>query len=667
MAEQSLEHASDLAVGHAQRAFQVASEIAERADNATAFPDGSEAEREEEIHRRLSDMAAGLTSVVNASTWDANGAAVARSDAFPVNRGVSIADRAYFRELRESGLETGVSEVMTGRQSGRKLLNVTRRRTAPDGSFRGAVAVSLMPSYFRDYYRSLASEDPTTSTFMLVRTDGEVLARWPDEDGAAKLPSDHLVMKALSGQSESPRLMFPASGVQGSQLVAIKRLPDVPVAVVAGLSRATLLSNWVKFVGLLAAVLVPTTLGLVYVTWVALKRTRKEQAVSLKLQEEIHARGLAERKMLESQRLETLAFVTGGVAHDFNNLMAVISSSLHVFRKRRPDAADDKQLGAISRSVQSGVRLTRQLLSFSQKQALRPEVVTLQRWLPSVDDLLRSTLGSSSKWTVTVDADTRAITADLGELELALVNVVLNAKLAMPHGGSLRVHVSNETAADPDQPMVILYLVDTGEGISPDVLPKVFEPFFTTRQKGVGSGLGLSQVHGFCLQSGGRATIQSTLGVGTTVCLHLPAAAVIPAPAAEGQKRMPTDSLVARVLLVEDNEDVGATAEEMLRSSGATVVRVINADAALAYLASTPELPEVVLSDISMPGSMNGIGLALELRRLYPSLPIMLTTGYAEQMSQGTAMGMRVFQKPVPPEELLAELRSLVQTVRSRT
>ncbi len=209
-------------------------------------------------------------------------------------------------------------------------------------------------------------------------------------------------------------------------------------------------------------------------------------------------------------------------------------------------------------------------------------------------------------------------------------------------------------------------MIDTGEGIPADVLPRIFEPFFTTRQRGVGSGLGLTQVQGFCVQSGGRVTVDSTPGQGTTLCMHLPAqgeeAVEVPVGPA-----MPLDRLEARLLLVEDNDEVGRTTEQMLASSGLTVARVGSADAALEYLARTPSPPDVVLTDIAMPGSMNGIGLALELRRLYPRLPVMLHTGYAEQIEEGLAKGMRVFQKPVPPDVLLAELRAMLTAAQGAT
>ncbi|MCK9689384.1 ATP-binding protein [Scleromatobacter humisilvae] len=495
----------------------------------------------------------------------------------------------------------------------------------------------------------------------MLRTDGAVLARWPVDARAGDLASDAQLLKLIGTGAASGALTVAGDAGRGVQSASFRRVGDLPVYVVAGVSRSAMLGGWAKTVGMLAVIMLPITAGLVYVTWVALRKTRVEAAISRQLREEVHARADAERRILESQRLETLAVVTGTVAHDFNNMLAIITSSIHVLKLRKPELADEKSIGAISRSVQAGVRLTRQLLSFSKKQALRPEVIRFQSWLPAADALMRATLGASARWIASVDDDTLPVSVDAGELELALVNIVLNAKHAMKSPGELKLHISNDESSPADAPMVIVCVIDDGEGIPAEVLPNVFEPFFTTRQRGVGSGLGLTQVQGFCRQAGGKVTIQSVVGEGTTLCLHLPG--LLNAEVGDSPALQIVTKISARLLLVEDNEDVGKTTEQMLQSSGVEVVRVTSADAALAYLASANPFPQIVLSDIAMPGRMNGIGLASALSRLYPGLPVILNTGYADQLEEGTAKGMRVFQKPVPPELLLAEIQECLRDV----
>ncbi|CAN5785259.1 hybrid sensor histidine kinase/response regulator [soil metagenome] len=666
-ADMAVAHACDLAYGQAQRTFTVAAEIAKRADAASSGDDVAAREREADIHQRLADMTAGLSSIVNLNIWDSAGRPIARSDAFPVDATASVADRGYFHAQRDAPVPLGVSKVIKGRQTGLELANASIRRSSADGSFRGIVAVSLSPAYFRDYYETLAKEEPNFASFALIRTDGEILARWPlSPDGRTRVPDGSLTLQRIAAGEAAGSLLLPATAGREARLVAFRRVDDLPVYVVASVSRDATLASWVRFVSLLAAVLIPTTAGLVFVSWVALKRTRREQATAAALQEEIVRRANAEKGMLESQRLETLAVVTGGVAHDFNNLLAIVSASLDVLKRKHPELSPERQVQAMSRAIQSGTRLTRQLLSFSRKQALRPETVELQRWLPAMEGLIHGTLGTSIAWQLVAEADTRAVTVDLGELELALINLVVNARHAMPQGGELVVHACN-AAETPKagEAMVSISVKDSGVGIPADLLGKVMEPFFTTRAKGAGSGLGLSQVQGFCVQAGGFVSIESVVGQGTTVRMYLPASSA-GAPAAKADESGPPITLQGRLLLVEDNEELGSTTEMMLRAVGLEVIRVTSADAALTYLASQAEQPDAVLSDIAMPGSMNGIALAFSLREQRPQLPVVLTTGYTEQIGEAAAAGFRVLPKPAAPEDLLDELRAALPSRQAK-
>ena len=664
-AEATVAHAADLAYRQAQRTFQTAEEIARRADAAAAGSDAEIREHEAAIHQRYADLTTGVPSVVNLNAWDAQGRPLVRSDLYPVDPNARVDDRDYFKQQRDGGTGLGVSQVIHGRQTGLELTNATWRRATLDGSFAGIVAVSVAPAYFRDYYQSLTREQPNLATFALIRIDGALIARWPPApDGRRRVLSDSPTLAQIGNGATSGVVDLPATAGREARIVGYKRLESYPLYVVAGVSRQAMFASWARFVGLLAAFLFPISAGLVYVTWVALKKTQRETATSLELQEQISRRASAERSMLQSQKLETLAVVTGGVAHDFNNLLAIVNASLHVLKRQHPELAQEKQVQAMSRAIQSGVRLTRQLLSFTRKQALKPETVELQTWLPATEGLIRSTLGANITWQAEVVAGTRAISVDIGELELALINLVVNARHAMPQGGSLVIHASNADDDDAGRPMVAIAVSDTGIGIPPDLLGKVFEPFFTTRSKGTGSGLGLSQVQGFCVQAGGRVGIESVMGHGTTVSMTLPGTSpslMAPEPV-EAPRAI---RLQGRLLLVEDNEDVATTTELMLRASGLEVSRRPNAAAALVYLGALTTLPDAVLSDIAMPGAMDGIGLAFALRSRYPNLPVLLTTGYTEHLQKAIAGGFRVLPKPVVPEELLAELAAAMGDGRS--
>ena len=673
-ANAAAEHACDLAWRQATRTFAITADIARRADAVLGPHDGGDdasiRAHQAQIHQRLADMAAGLPFVVNLNIWDAQGAPLARSDIYPVDPAASVADRPYFQVQRSQAMALGISEVLVGRQTGRELANATIRRSSADGSFQGIVAVSLAPGFFRDYYQSLASEIPKLATFALIRTDGEMIARWPvAPDGRRRVPVNSPVLAAVAGGALKGSMILPAAAGREERLVAFRRIEGLPLYVAAGFSRAAMLAGWARFVSLLAAIMVPTTLLLVYVSWVALKRTRREQATQHQLQEQIRLRAKAESAMMETQKLETLAVVTGGVAHDFNNLLAIVNASLHVLKRLHPNLAEEKQVMAMSRAIQTGVRLTRQLLSFSRKQALRPETVHLQQWLGATEGLIRATLQPNVGWNVQVEPDTAPIRVDVGELELALINLVVNAGHAMPQGGRLEVHAGNVpgSADTPDGlGWVGISVKDHGVGIAPELLSRVTEPFFTTRDRGTGSGLGLSQVQGFCVQAGGLVQIRSELGQGTTVCMLLPAASAEPATEAasptqaQQQQQSQAPRVSGTVLLVEDNEDLATTSEMMLRNAGYEVLRAANADTALALITGAERPPDLVLSDIAMPGSINGIGLAFELRRRMPELPVVLTTGYAEQLGEAAEGGFRVLPKPTAPEALLAELREVL-------
>ena len=657
-AEAAAERTAVLVRGQARHTFEIAQEIAQRANAAAAGDDATLHAHEAEIHARLADMVAGLPAVVNLNVWDAHGRPIARSDRFPSDHIVAVEDRPYFLQQKNAPVPLGISDVLTGRQTGLELLNATIRRDTPDGQFGGVVSVSLAPAFFREYYRSLAAENPSLARFALVRTDGAILANWPMNDAGDTRRvtlSDDVFARVNAGERDG-HLEIRSKRDGQLRFVSFQRVGDYPLYVVVGVSRAAMLAGWLRYVGLLAALLVPVTAGLTYVSLVALRKTRREQAITAALNEAVSRRAAAEKSVQESQKLETLAQLTGGVAHDFNNLLAIVSSSLHVQRHLHPETADERHLQAMSRAVQSGTRLTRQLLSFSRKQALRPEVIALQAWLPASEGLLRSTLGSRIAMDVDVEADVCPISVDAAELELALINLSLNAKHAMPGGGRLRITAHNEGASEDGTTMVVIAVADTGVGIPPEVLPRVFEPFFTTRMNEAGSGLGLSQVHGFCAQAGGRARIVSGAGQGTTVEMVLPAEAPLARPPA-GPVTAPPELLAGRVLLVEDNDDVAQSTAAILQAAGLEVTHQWSADAALAALNGGASLPDIVLSDIEMPGRLSGMDLAFRLRELWPQLPVVLITGYAKQLEEAVSGGLRVLPKPTPPQDMLAELR----------
>jgi PAS domain S-box-containing protein len=360
--------------------------------------------------------------------------------------------------------------------------------------------------------------------------------------------------------------------------------------------------------------------------------------------------------LAQVQKMEALGQLTGGVAHDFNNLLMVVSGFVPTIKQQVADNPRGMRAAqAIELAAQRGAALTRQLLSFSRRQSLNPTVVKLNEIMDAARPIISSLLGGTVNYVVAILPEVWPVRVDPGELELALVNLTVNARDAMSRGGTISIIAENTRtarggldAADLKGEFVALTIADTGDGIPPDVMAKVFDPFFTTKPDGKGTGLGLSQVHGFVHQSGGTINILSELGQGTRVTIYLPRATEeMPEKPSLGAETTQVGG--RRVLLVEDNPDVAAVAREMLIVAGCSVETAGNASAALQLL-ETAEF-DLVLSDIVMAGSMNGFDLALTIQETHPTLPVILATGYSEAAEQAAKM-FTVLRKPYSIEDL---------------
>lgn len=353
--------------------------------------------------------------------------------------------------------------------------------------------------------------------------------------------------------------------------------------------------------------------------------TEKRQA-QLELQK-------AHEQLAQSQKLEALGQLTGGVAHDFNNLLMVVSGQAQLLRRK---VADDprmlRALDAIEFAARRGEDLTRHLLSFSRRQRLTPQSTSLTNETSRLTELLAASLPATIRLEADLPEDLWPVDVDLSEFELALLNLTVNARDAMPLGGTLSLSGVNTVldgacveglAGD----FVALTVADTGTGIAPDILQKIFDPFFTTKDVDKGTGLGLSQVFGFAQQSGGKVSVDSELGRGTRFTLHLPRAGRPPRAAEEAEA--PPAAASSRILLVEDNPEVAEVAGRMLEELGHQVRTVRSGAAALSALAGG-EAVDLIFSDIVMAGEPDGLGMARRVREIFPEVPILLATGYSE-------------------------------------
>ena len=361
----------------------------------------------------------------------------------------------------------------------------------------------------------------------------------------------------------------------------------------------------------------------------------------------------AERELRQAQRMEAVGQLTAGIAHDFNNLMTAVLGSLELLLRRR-ERLDERAVRLIDgarSAAQRGAALTGQLLAFSRQQHIHAAPVDMNRTLESLLPLLRSTIGATIAIEYRLDPALSHALADPTQLELALLNLAINARDAMPGGGVMTITSANVTRGPPSRPeepepgeYVCLSVADSGAGIPDEVRGRIFEPFFTTKEIGKGSGLGLSQVLGVVKQLGGGVAIHSRPGQGTTVSLFLPRTTrpAVPAVAA-ADPAGPATPRKLNVMVVDDDPAVRHISSEMLRAAGHHVVELDSAAAALDRLAQGR--PDVLVADIAMPG-MNGVDLAVSIHRTWPDLPVLFMTGYAEEGLLPPESNDRVIRKP---------------------
>ncbi|MCC2956307.1 response regulator [Massilia sp. IC2-477] len=379
---------------------------------------------------------------------------------------------------------------------------------------------------------------------------------------------------------------------------------------------------------------------------------------------EVETRKRVESALNESRKLEAIGRLTGGVAHDFNNLLQVIQGSTTLLPLVEPGSERyQRALHAIQRAASRGAKLTHQLLAFGRRQALAGGAIDVARQLEEMQDLLQQSVRERIPLTLQVEPGLWLAEADPTQLEVALLNLAVNARDAMPQGGTLHIGARNLVLPSADAPGVELSgdfiwvtVADSGSGMPPEVVRQAFDPFFTTKPVGSGTGLGLSQVYGFARQSGGTAWIDSS-PAGTTVSILLPrsTAGVV----TERDDTTSAAPLVAgmRVLYVEDDPEVADATIELLGNLGCEPTLARDAAQALQHTLSDFDL---VFSDVVMPGPMDGIGLARQIRSLYPDMPVLLASGYVVAPERLQGMHISVLAKPYTQEELRRALTRLL-------
>ena len=609
-------------------------------------------EAEARLHARLKQIAEDLPQVLSIWIIDSAGRTAASSRLHPVGRTSAFASRDYFLAQVDASRPGFIGELFVSLIDQVTLFGMSTRRPSADGSFRGIILVTVQPDAIRTFYARL--QGGIADQIGLLRPDGSFLVRQPPpRQPSMTLSPASGFRRSIAAAPESGRYLTTGESDGVTRQFGYRKLLGYPLYITAAVDldaiRAEVISQMLTHL----IFGVPATILLVAITYVALRRTRG-------FYEETERRELAEATLKQAQRMEAVGQLTGGVAHDFNNLLMVISGNVDRLRRDRTDPTSARSLDAIEMAARRGTSLTRQLLSFSRRQAHKPIAIDLARRLLKMRDMLQSSLRGDIALAVDINYGVWPVKVDPAEFELALLNLAVNSRDAMPSGGTFTIRTSNLPASTVAPlglkgDLVVITVMDTGPGIAPEALPHVFEPFFTTKEAGSGTGLGLSQIYGFATQSGGGVTAANGPQGGAVITLYLPRSLDLPIVEPQDSPKAATTLRSGAALVVEDNADVAEITAGMFQSLGFTTQLAENADAALAALAADPSIA-VVFSDIVMPGGKSGLDLARELRERRPDLPVLLASGYSRVAQEAVAEGFSILAKPYSVDDLARTL-----------
>ncbi len=670
-----LERSIDLVREHAAKVFETHQLVTQQVDEILyGFTDAQIRDREKELHERLAALVDRLDQIQDIWVLDRNGFALVAGKLFPVPKEVNYADRIYFRVHREnSGSQspTYISEILQGRVLPTRFFQFSEPRRYDADTFVGVIAISVEPKYFQDFYKQVAQTG--LNGVALIREDGAVLARFAGAvEDLTDLPRADGLLQSIKSNPNGGYFERRSSFDGIERLIGYHKVGSFPVYVSASIDRAAIVDRWRREFTQHMVFALPATLFLLGLSLIAGRLTRQQATALSRLRDEAARRETSESQVRQMQKIQAVGQLTGGIAHDFNNMLAIILGSLKLLQRRlaRGQPLDQSLIDAAITGGERAAALTARLLSFARQQALRPETVDCNKLLTGTAELLRRTIPESIHIETVLAAGLWRIWADPLQLENAIVNLAVNARDAMPEGGKLTIEAANAWLDDSYSGVfqisagqyVLVSVSDNGHGMSPEVLSSAFDPFFTTKPAGRGSGLGLSQVHGFIRQSGGHVQLYSELGQGTTVKLYLPRAKPDsePVPPKALDTILPTAN-AEKVLLVEDEAEVRSLTSKMLRELGYQVVSVESAEAALASLDEHHDIA-VLFTDVVMPG-MNGPQLAAEVVKRRPAVKLLFTTGYTPNamVHNGVLEGdVSVIIKPYTIERLATKLSQLL-------
>ncbi|ABE39431.1 hybrid sensor histidine kinase/response regulator [Rhodopseudomonas pseudopalustris] len=661
-ADGQIDKTRDIITEHALKIFEsVERSIAETGEVIRDMTDDQIRANEGALHARLNRLVGGSDQIKSMWIFDKDGQTLVNTLLYPSPR-TQFSDRDYFKAHvgKDIGLFVGRALQPRPPYGGAPFFSVSVRRNAPDGSFAGAIQTSILPEYFERFYAKVGRESGSYAA--LVREDGAILARFPAiERPDLTEKSDGLIGSAMTAGSIEGTVtqVSPLDGIE--RRVAYRKLPKLPVYVYAGLETKAIRTTWLSQLGAYLLVGLPATAALIAIVMLALARTRR-------LYEEASRREVAENALKQSQRLESLGRLTGGVAHDFNNLLMVVGGSVQKLRRRHNDLQDRRTFDMIDSAVAKGAGLTRQLLSFSRRHNVAAKLVDLGDSVTKFADVLRQSVRSDIAIEIDPPDEPIIVQIDPNEFEIALLNLALNARDAMPDGGRITISIRTETLKNfgPRRltgDYAVLGFADTGFGIAEEIRDRIFEPFFTTKPVDRGTGLGLSQIYGFAQQSNGAITVDSHIGRGTRFDLFLPRSTERPEQDPDVPDAAPAQAKSSTLLLVEDHPDVAAIATDYAEQCGFTVVKVSSAEDAIDLLNKRKDI-DLVFSDIVMPG-MSGLELGRLIREHHPETPVVLASGYSDRSASALSEGFPLLQKPYTLETLRKALILALQSAET--
>ena len=599
--------------------------------------------------------------------------------------GASVADRDYFL-AQKTGTSKGIyiSDAFTGRLNGERQFGISLPRFSSTGEFDGIIYTTVPLKYLTQFWEHFT---PSQGHLIpLVKSDGTLIIRYPLADPPRRLSPQNPFMVHMR---QAPRGLYTAaSAFDGVERInAYSQIRNYPLYISFSIETGFVLREWLQQTIAAASIAVFSAL-LLAALWLAVVRQSYEQRVSTKrwreiaedLRQEVGRRKDAEEAMRQSQKMEAVGQLAGGIAHDFNNLLAALVGNVQLMHRRIDKGVFDnlpRYLTRVESIISKASAMTQRLLAFSRRQTLAPAALDVKERIAAMRDLISHSVGPSIRVRTVFAPEACKTLCDPNQLDSVLLNLAINARDAMPDGGDLTITVAlNVLTVFQARSLqlsgtgyVVVKVKDTGAGMTPETIERAFEPFFTTKPSGQGTGLGLSMVYGFVMQSGGQVKIDSQPGSGTEVAIYLPVYEGEIPSATPVPKAINSDVAKGEVciLLVDDEISVREPLAELLTELGYQVVQAGDGAQGLVILSSNQQV-DLLISDVGLPGHMNGRQLADAGRTLRPTLRVLFITGYADKAASADGLAgqnMEVMIKPFGLNEFAIKVSDMTSVQAS--